>query len=67
MVGDCFIWHASKGTRGVESLIPSSHYTDGGHLFFEKWGFDASTLYPNPRSWSERLKKRANEFEMPLI
>ena len=51
-VGNCYIWHHSKGTRGS---MPSSHEVEGKRLFIEKWGFD-------PTLWEHtllgRLKRR---------
>jgi len=38
-VGDCYIWHFSKGTRDSQKL-PSNYEQDGLRLFIEKWGFD---------------------------
>ena len=38
-VGDCYIWHFSKGTRDSQKL-PSNYEQDGLRLFMEKWGFD---------------------------
>ncbi|MFZ3064908.1 MAG: glycosyltransferase family 2 protein [Nitrospirota bacterium] len=38
-VGDCYIWHFSKGTRGSQKL-PSNYEQEGLRLFIEKWGFD---------------------------
>jgi len=58
MVGDCFIWHAVKGTRGHAHLIPSTHELEGRRLFTEKWGFDPDDLRPGYRSWPERIKRR---------
>jgi GT2 family glycosyltransferase len=57
-VGDCFIWHAVKGTRGDGKLIPSAHELEGRRLFMEKWGFDPDDLRPGYHSWPERLKRR---------
>ena len=38
-VGDCYIWHYSKGTRDSQAL-PSDYVQEGLRLFIEKWGFD---------------------------
>ena len=38
-VGDCVIWHHSKGTRGQQPL-PKDYELEGLRLFVEKWGFD---------------------------
>jgi GT2 family glycosyltransferase len=58
MVGDCFLWHFSKGTRGDPQLIPPHHELEGRRLFVDKWGFDPDELNPHARSWPNRLKKR---------
>ncbi len=39
MVGNCYIWHHSKGTRGANAL-PNNYEQEGLRLFMEKWGFD---------------------------
>jgi GT2 family glycosyltransferase len=66
MVGDCFIWHAVKGTRGHAHLIPSSHEAEGRRLFMEKWGFDPDDLRPGYRSWPERIKRRLQRIRNGL-
>ncbi len=58
MVGDCFIWHAVKGTRGDAKLIPSNHEVEGRSIFMEKWGFDPDDLRPGFRKWPARLERR---------
>lgn len=39
IVGDCFIWHHSKGTRSKDSE-PSALEKQGLSIFMNKWGFD---------------------------
>lgn len=39
LVGDCFIWHHSKGTRGSMEG-PSKFEVEGLEIFVKKWGFD---------------------------
>ena len=41
-VGDCFIWHRSKGTRDHADL-PSDYEKEGLRLFMDKWGYDPRT------------------------
>ena len=47
-VGDCYVWHHSKGTRGE---MPTSYEIEGKRLFMEKWGFD-------PTLWEHTLRGR---------
>ena len=58
MVGDCFIWHAVKGTRGHSNLIASTHEQEGKKIFMDKWNFDPENLRPGYFGWTERLKRR---------
>ena len=58
VVGDCWIWHAVKGTRGHSELIPTNHEAEGRRLFMEKWKFDPDDLRPDYHTWPERLKRR---------
>ena len=58
MVGDCFIWHAVKGTRGQSQLISPQHEIEGRKIFMEKWKFDPDDLRPGYFTWPERLKRR---------
>lgn len=58
MTGDCFIWHASKGTRGQAGALPSDYELQGRKIFAEKWGFDPDELRPRYFTWPERLKRR---------
>jgi GT2 family glycosyltransferase len=66
MVGDCFIWHAVKGTRGHAHLIPSDHELEGRRLFTEKWGFDPDLLMAGYRSWPQRIKRRLQRIRNGL-
>jgi GT2 family glycosyltransferase len=50
MVGNCYIWHHSKGTRSNQNL-PSNYEKEGHRLFLEKWGFD-----PIPREHTLKAK-----------
>jgi GT2 family glycosyltransferase len=38
-IGDCWIWHFSKGTR-ESGQLPSGYEQEGLRLFIGKWGFD---------------------------
>lgn len=58
MTGDCFIWHAVKGTRGTAGVLPSGYEQEGRKIFTDKWGFDPDVLRPKYFSWPERLKRR---------
>lgn len=58
VVGDCFIWHAVKGTRNETRLIPSKHEEEGLKIFMRKWGFHPDELRPGYFNWPERLKRR---------
>lgn len=58
MVGDCFIWHAVKGTRGDAKIITPQHEIEGRRIFIDKWGFDPDHLRPHYHTWPERLKRR---------
>lgn len=60
-VGDCYIWHFSKGTRDSQKL-PSDYEQNGLRLFTEKWGFDPrvphnTTAAKFKRKW-KRIKAR---------
>lgn len=64
-VGDCYIWHFSKGTRESQKL-PSNYEQDGLRLFMEKWGFDPrirdkSTSAKLWRKW-KKIKARMGLF-----
>lgn len=64
-VGDCYIWHFSKGTRDSQKL-PSNYEQDGLRLFIEKWGFDPrirdkSTSAKLWRKW-KKIKARMGLF-----
>lgn len=53
-IGDCYIWHFSKGTRG-QIAMPSGYETEGLKLFMDKWGFDPCM---EERTLPQRLKRR---------
>jgi GT2 family glycosyltransferase len=57
-VGDCFIWHHVKGTRGQAHLTKPEHEAEGRRIFIEKWGFDPDDLRPGYFGWPERLRRR---------
>jgi GT2 family glycosyltransferase len=61
-IGDCWIWHFSKGTRGRETMPPQYELT-ALQLFQKKWGFDPR-LQDNTRL--ARLKKRWNKIKLKL-
>jgi GT2 family glycosyltransferase len=62
-VGDCYIWHFSKGTRAQKGALPSGYEQEGLRLFVEKWGFDPR-LRENTRL--ARLKKRVERVKNRL-
>jgi GT2 family glycosyltransferase len=58
-VGDCFIWHHSRGTRGDQSG-PSQYEMDSKKVFISKWGFDPSE---REATTSERWQRRWRRFK----
>ncbi len=58
MVGDCSIWHFSKGTRNSAPL-PQGYEADGLRLFMEKWNFD-----PRARDHTRWAKLRRRWMRM---
>jgi GT2 family glycosyltransferase len=61
-IGDCSIWHFSKGTRGQVEM-PSGYEAEGLRLFQDKWGFDPCAA---ERTLRMRLKRRWNKIKTRL-
>jgi GT2 family glycosyltransferase len=59
----CYIWHASRATRGDAQLLPSGYEEEGLRLFIQKWGFDPreadhTLLAKLKRKWREGRRRR---------
>jgi GT2 family glycosyltransferase len=61
-IGDCYIWHFSKGPRG-EIEMPSGYEAEGLRLFMEKWGFDPCE---KERALRPRMLRRWKELKSKL-
>ena len=61
-VGDCSIWHFSKGTRG-QVQMPSDYEAEGLRLFMEKWGFDPCA---EDRTLPMRFRRRWKKVKTKL-
>lgn len=60
VVGDCFIWHYSKGTR--DRMKERNEFEkEGMRLFVEKWGYDPSLRDNTYRAKFARRVKRWRE------
>lgn len=61
-IGDCLIWHFSKGTR-ESGLLPRDYEVEGKRLFVEKWGFDPAVFEATrAERWKRRLRRWKNRF-----
>ncbi|MBI3535722.1 MAG: hypothetical protein HY072_09600 [Deltaproteobacteria bacterium] len=58
-VGDCYIWHLSKGTRDTQNL-PTNYEQEGLHLFIDKWKFDPRI---REHGLDARLKRRWSKIK----
>jgi GT2 family glycosyltransferase len=61
-IGDCFIWHQSRGSRDSNPVVPD-YEQRARELFIEKWGFDPVVLERRQlaklkRSWQKWKDKR---------
>lgn len=61
-VGDCYIWHFSKGTRG-ENKQSSDYEQDGLRLFVEKWGFDPRI---REKAFSAKLRRKWKKIKATM-
>ena len=61
-IGDCYIWHFSKGTRGQVEM-PSGYEAEGLKLFVDKWGFDPCE---EDRTAHMRIKRRWKKAKAKL-
>ncbi|MCC6276712.1 MAG: glycosyltransferase [Oligoflexia bacterium] len=58
-VGDCYIWHHSKGTR-ESGLITSGYEQESLKKFIDKWGFDPR---PQEVQWLHKQKRKWTRFK----
>jgi len=56
-VGNCMIWHHSKGTRG-KLRMPSDYEQESRRLFLEKWGMDPVAKDHTPMGRARRRFKK---------
>ncbi|WP_413613319.1 glycosyltransferase family 2 protein [Bdellovibrio sp. HCB-110] len=63
MVGSCFIWHHSMGTRSDTKNIVSTYEQESRAKFFEKWGFNFSDVEKTLQArWERRWTRFKNRF-----
>lgn len=61
-IGDCFIWHHSRGTRG-DQPGPSQYEMDAKKVFIGKWGFDPSQREATTgERWQRRWRRLKDKW-----